>query len=419
MNRNKLVIPLFLAGCGLASQVGEAPAEKVTFRDDHVVLLDGKPFFPLGLYYAREAFEDPSGKLFEETKSYGFNTVNYFNGYKTVPAELDLAHRHGFVIWTRGYNGLAIDSDASAALLAEQVRATKDHPALLFWEVEDEPLLNKVDLEQVKRGQALVRQLDPHHPVLVVEWPKAVDRLGLWKEVGDIYGTDLYPIPRSRAYGGLPNKDITQMRDYLAAIRQERGDRPMMLVLQAWNWEPLNYGKSGYPTVAESRFMAYQGVIHGAKALFYYGQLHCSRPNSASALYSAATDPATQQAEFQKCLALNREFWQGHKSFFQELAQAADIFVLRDAAPEKRASLVDSAGKEAPVEMLTKQGTQRYILAVNASPTATSATFQIPQAMNEKEIHVRFENRSLKVEGGRFSDSFEPYGVHVYAESQK
>jgi hypothetical protein len=180
----------------------------------------------------------------------------------------------------------------------------------------------------------LVKREDPHHPMLVVEWPGAVNRFHLWKGIGDIFATDLYPIPRSRGYGRLPNHDITQMRDYLEALKQAHGDRPRMLVLQAWNWEPLNYGQSGYPTPAESRFMAYQAVIHGAKGIHYYGQVHCTRPNSASSLWSEAKDPKVNRQEFEKCQQLNRRFWDQHKPFFQELARASSIFGLREAEPK-------------------------------------------------------------------------------------
>ena len=392
-----------------------ARAADVTFRDDHVVLVGGKPFFPIGLYYNQEAFEDTSNARLAEIRAYGFNTLNYFKGYAIDRAEWDRAHQLGFMIWTRGYNGLAIGSDAAAAALTQQVQAGKDHPALLFWEFEDEPLLNKVDAGQARRGQAILKQLDSKHPTLIVEWPSAVERMAEWKDLGDIYAADLYPIPRERGYGKLPNKDITQLRDYLGVMRQARGDKPLMLVLQAWNWEPLKYGEHGYPTPAESRFMAYQSVIHGAKALFYYGQMHCTRPNSASSLFSAATDPATQQAEFAKCLELNRGFWERHRPFFQELGEAARIFALRDAKGPAGVKLSTTASG-GPIELLTKQhGSELYVLAVNASDKPARAMFQRPVGNKSQKMHVLFEKRQITLHDGGWADDFKPYGVHVYS----
>ncbi len=51
------------------------------------------------------------------------------------------------------------------------VTALRGHPALLFWELEDEPLGNGVSFEESRRGRELLKQLDPDHPILGVQWP--------------------------------------------------------------------------------------------------------------------------------------------------------------------------------------------------------------------------------------------------------
>jgi hypothetical protein len=407
----------------LAALLLAAPAladgSKVAFRDDHVVLVDSKPFFPIGLYYCYEEFEDPTGKLLAELKDYGFNTLGFYRwGTKDWRAEMDRAHAAGHKVWIRGHNGFAIDNAEIERAAHEQVRQTKDHPALLFWEFQDEPILNKVSVEGSRKGYELVKREDPDHPMLVVEWPGAANRFELWKGIGDVFATDLYPIPRERGYGRLGNHDITQMRDYIAALKKAHGDKPVMLVLQAWNWEPLNYGEKGYPTVRESRFMAYQAVIHGAVGLNYYGQVHCTKPNSASGLCSEAKDPATNKAEFEKCVALNTKFWAAHKPFFQELARASSIFTLRDAKREGQVMVVkqDPEATSTGIELRTKLADKDpYLLAVNASPKVRTATFRLPAGSKATELHVLFENRTVPVKGGEFADKFEPYDTHVYA----
>jgi len=238
----------------------------------------------------------------------------------------------------------------------------------------------------------------------------------LWKGIGDIFATDLYPIPRSRKYGPLPNHDITQMRDYIAAIRKAHGDRPVLLVLQGWAWDPLVDGEKGYPTPHESRFMAYQAVIHGVVGIHYYGQLHCSQPNSASALDGKAKDPKTRREEFEKCLRLNRLFWERHRGFFRELATATRIFTLRQAPPERRVTLAGWE-KGSTIEMLTKETDgQLYLLTANADTGPGRTIFRLPKGTTAREVHVLFENRKLRVrDNGTFTDDFKPYDVHVYA----
>jgi hypothetical protein len=395
-----------------------AQGGKVTFREDRSLLVDGRPFFPIGLYYCAEEVEDDSGRLLDELKKFGFNTLGYYRwGQPGWHRELDRIHRAGLKVWIRGHNGFALDNSDIEKAALDQIRQTRDHPALLFWEFQDEPLLNKVSIEGSRKGYQLVKREDPHHPMLVVEWPGAASRFHLWKGIGDIFATDLYPIPRERKYGPLPNHDITQMRDYLEALRKAHVDRPLLLVLQAWAWEPLKDGEHGYPTPQESQFMAYQSVIHGAKGLHYYGQLHCTRPNSAASLYSQAKDTSVNKAEFAKCQELNRRFWEKHRPFLQELAQASRIFVLADAKPESSPTLVNESSTRLNIEILAKESEKAtYLLTVNADARRCTASFRLPEAARRlSEVHVLFENRRIVVRDGLFSDGFDPYGVHVYA----
>ena len=407
-------IVLALVETEIANATRPHNTEPVTFRADHTFLVNGRPFFPLGLYYCAEEFEDPSGKLLQELKGYGFNTAGYYRyGNPSWREELDRAHRLGLKVWVRGHNGFALDTPAAEKAALDQVRNLREHPALLIWEFEDEPLYNKVSIAAARKGHALVKREDPHHPLLTVEWPGAVHRLAEWKGLGDVFAVDLYPIPRSRGYGRLPNKDITQMRDYLAALRAAHGEKPFLLVLQAWAWEPLKDGAKGYPTPHENRFMAYQAVIHGAKGLFYYGQLRCTRPNPAAALASASKEPQVQQTEFARCQELNRAFWTAHRPLFRELSQATALFVLEDA-PATR-TLVASPAVTALEGRTKQQGAHLYHLVVNASDQPQRVTYQLPPGVRAATIHVLFEGRTLPVANGTFTDEFRPYDVHVYA----
>src|SRR5204862_2521382 len=125
----------------------------------------------------------------------------------------------------------------------------------------------------------------------------------------------------------------------------------------------------------ESRFMAYQSVIHGATGLFYYGQFHCTKPNSASGIFSAAKDEKTQKEEFEKCQALNRRFWDQHRGFFHELNQASRIFVLPAAKPTERIT----ASEAMAIESATRKSAagDLYVLAVNADKKPRQTPFRL------------------------------------------
>jgi hypothetical protein len=387
---------------------------RVSFRSDQTVLVSGRPLFPIGIYYTNEEFEDSTGKGLEELRALGFNTLGYYRwGASHWQEELDRANKLGLKVWVRGINGFSADSPEIENRIRQQILELRNHPALLLWEYEDEPANNRVSVLNSLKGQAILKKLDPHHPALIVECPEATVWLPLWKGVGDVYAFDLYPIPAEFKYGSLPNHDITQIGDYMDLIRRTRGDSPMLAVLQAWSWDPLIYGQEGYPTPHQSRFMAYQAVIHGARGLLYYGQVHCSRPNPAANLFSQSRDPAQRRREFEECVRLNRWFWDQHRSFFRELSQAARIFVLRDAGESHRIiAWKDSDG----IESLTKRsGTDLYLLSVNAGGGERRTCFRLPKSAHISSMHVLFENRAIDVEEGVFYDTFSPYDTHVYS----
>jgi len=159
--------------------------------------------------------------------------------------------------------------------------------------------------------------------------------------------------------------------------------------------------------------MAYHSVVHGAKALLYYGQLHCTRPNSASGLWSEAKDEATQAKEFKQCQELNAWFWEQHRSVFAELKQAAKIFVL----PNKTEGAIKVTGGSTIESLAKEHRAQQYLLAVNADKAAVEVELEMPADVKVEEVHVLFENRKIAVRDRNAKDHFAGYGVHVYATS--
>jgi Cellulase (glycosyl hydrolase family 5) len=93
--------------------------------------------------------------------------------------------------------------DAQKEELRAYIRAVveryKDSPALLYWQVENEPFLGVYATEQcgvldtafLDEEIALVRSIDPSHKVLVTD----SGNLGLWQGAyrrGDVFGTSVY-----------------------------------------------------------------------------------------------------------------------------------------------------------------------------------------------------------------------------------
>lgn len=176
------------------------------------------------------------------------------------------------------------------------VTALRDHPALLFWETEDEPTFAwkepgklRVTPEQIVQTARLVRSADPRHPLYLNHSPThLVATLRRYVEGSDLIATDIYPvIPRGiremfalwpdGRQGDLLNDTLSQVGPYVDKMRLVAGpDRAVLMVLQAFAWEQLREAKRNpahvlYPTREQLRFMAWQAVVHGVNGLLWWG----------------------------------------------------------------------------------------------------------------------------------------------------
>jgi hypothetical protein len=144
--------------------------KKVSFRDDRVMLIDGKPFFPIGTY------RDPSDRTddFTGIRQAGFNITHSYDfehdgaTIAKARAYLDAAQAAGVKVFMGIPRERFFARDWNA--IQQWVAALMDHPALLVWYLMDEP-----ELGQWKLTPSLLRQLkdtvkavDPFHPTAVV-----------------------------------------------------------------------------------------------------------------------------------------------------------------------------------------------------------------------------------------------------------
>ena len=73
---------------------------------------------------------------------------------------------------------------------------------------------------------------------------------------------------------------------------------------------------------------------------------------------------------------------------------------------------VNSINAAVPIDLMVKNyAGATYIFTVAMRDGATTATFTVPSG---DQVEVLGENRMMTVNGGKFSDSFKPYGVHLY-----
>lgn len=239
-------------------------ARKVDFDGYGRTLVDGKPFFPLGLY--AEATD------VSELDTYCEGPFNCILPYGLPPKRtaLDPYQAKGLKVIVcisdfTGFRGSKLKGRFDErAYVARYLSAMKDHPALLAWYLADE--LDVAKIPDLRERKMQVHQEDQHHPTYVVfDNP---DRPTDFVEGYDVIGMDPYPIGNA----GTMLSTLGTCSTYPeAATRGMFGFRAMWQVPQAFNWTWFRSWaeKEGahMPTLAELRNMNWQAIASGANGL--------------------------------------------------------------------------------------------------------------------------------------------------------
>ncbi len=230
-------------------------------------IVNGEPFFPLGLYDGPAKPEDLA--VMAEA---GFNCVMPYGSYggslQDMRERLDRAEAVGmkmifsikdFYAGTQWFPGSVAGWTDEDAMTEGVVTAMRDHPALLAWYLNDELPVEYVP--RLRERYEKVRALDPDHPCWSVLYQ--VGQMGEYVGTADVLGSDPYPVGRAplSMAGDWTRRTVSAMG----------GSGSVWQVPQAHDW--ANYAKEEErrpPTLDDLRCMTYQCLAEGAMGLIYY-----------------------------------------------------------------------------------------------------------------------------------------------------
>ena len=253
-----------------------------------------------------------------------------------------------------------LDGRMSREHFSEHIETLKNHPALLCWYVYDEPSGERFAEADARYG--LARRLDPAHPALINYLSNKLE-----DHTGDIYSTDVYPIPHS-----TPMAAINAVARMKAAADKE--SKPVWMWLQGTGYA---YWMDREPSPRELSCMAYASLIAGARGIYYFAQI-----------------PRTKE-----CFAEMR-------ALCVEIEALTSPLCSLDSAPELTC---DQSGILA--KAYAGDGAL-WALAVNAQAAPCQAQLRLPGATGK--VEVLFEGREIKLARSLWQDSFGPYERHVY-----
>lgn len=356
--------------------------------DEHRrLLVDGRPFFPLGMYFTAVKEQD--------LKIYGDSKFNCLMPYGSPTREqMDLVQRYGLKViysikdWYAGssYCPKSIRDEADEEpLVRARVRQFRDHPALLAWYLNDELSLKYVP--RLEAHQRWVAEEDPDHPTWSVLYQ--VHDVAGYLRTFDVIGTDPYPIGR---------KPASMAADWTAeTFRHVAQSRPMWQVPQAHNWD--NYAKDSKqrntnhtPTFDEKRSMAWQCICEGATGLVFYSWYDVQRNPDVSF--------ATQWADLKQIAA--------------EIDRMTTVLLSTDSVPSivAHGQAADTAAPKWLHWIARNHSGKLWIAAVNDGDGEGEVSFSLPSP--SRSIRVAGENREIRPDGKAFRDSLRPLAVHLY-----
>lgn len=324
----------------------------------------------------------------------GFNllvpNISSTGSRDAVRASLDRAQELGLYImeWNNAwvYQKGESAGEAREHALRTMAENVGDHPAFLGI-MCDEALWNGVPASDVMHAYRTMRRLMPTHLFWQNQAPRnTIEDLARYCRAADVSGMDIYPV-EGASHSDLPNKTLSVVGDEIDKNHQTvHGRKPIWAILQGFGWsvwekDPLRHKRA--PTWAETRFMAYDAILHGSTGIIYWGASYEDR---------------------------NSDIWDSLRRMATELKELTPALVSPDVV-----SIAAESADGAVIATGRRVGGKLWVLAVNERDAEVEAKLHLPGGVESldrwREVGDRFP-----VRGAELTDSFGPYGVHVYRQ---
>jgi hypothetical protein len=411
----RVALALLVAAALLASAAAAAQAGTTSATASGTFLLDGKPTFPIVLSNPPPlGTKTPSGSdALTEFAAAGVSFLRVGpNGVAWTDAQLadvqswdSAAAAHGLHTWVNLRElARAQPGTSGAAMLTKVVTTVAADSGLGLWKGADEPWWSHWTPDLLQYAYCLATShglpawcqgtapLDRSHLLVTVEAPRGLaSDLAPYSPVTDTHGVDIYPV----TYGTV-NPDLHQVGTWTQTLDSITPDHQVWTTLQICASGSGTASAFVLPTRTQERYMIYDAIINGARALAFFGG-HATNCWNAS-------DTAHQW---------NWTFWNGVlKSLLLEIGSHGKLYpalLAPDAASDHALTASD-----ATTEVLQRHvGSTTWVMAARSGTGKATVTIRgLPTGATKAS--VLGEGRSVTLHSGTLSDSFSQWGVHVY-----
>jgi hypothetical protein len=403
------VTRLLLVLVAIVAAASPASAATTALDRHGTVLLDGRRIFPIVLA------KGPPSQGFPEVAAAG---VNFVKVGPVAPwndadlAEVIAANRaaaaHGLHTWINLSSfSAATPWSFEEGLLRRVIRtleADSSGRAIGMWKGADEPWRFFVQPSRLRFAYCLGtgrglrtwcagrRAFDTDHLWVTVQAPRGgIPRLMRYSGVTDIHGVNRYPIAI-----GDPDPDLDDVGRWTNRLHWATPNRAIWTTLQiCWLWSYDAFGNFALPTREQQRFMVYDAIVNGARALAFYGGNNPKCWGSADAargwnwsFWDAVLEPLVREIGAASPLA-------------PALVQPDSTRWLRTSDPTTQAI----SRRGAPGEL--------WVIATRGGEDSEAVTISgLPRWATRADVYA--EARSVEAPTGTLTDTFGRWDVHVY-----
>ena len=370
--------------------IGDAPTTpKVSLRDDGIVLIGGKPFFPIGLYAVckREFNGKDFDVAFKGLKDAGFNLAHtYGNSY--APDFLAAAAKYDIKLW--------VEARFPDRRLIDVGR---HNPSIIAWYLGDDTSDHIMPELEADYDEA-VKAVDPTR--ITVQADPILGSAGISRYADYVTATDglmpeIYPVRNKE--GDETDRTcvavtIRDMKQFAEDVRLHGDGKPRTC------WAILQYfkGWSGwqhFPTREQLFATTFAAVIHGAHGVTWY-------------TYGGFGD--------NEGVTTTPERWRNICDLATRLSALSPVLVERTPQQPPVPTVLagpksDPLGGPSVTCLLKHHDGWNYLLAVNAAPEPVTAQLTTEGA---DSVSVFCESRTCAATGNCITDDFAPFAVHIY-----
>ena len=371
----------------------------VTMRDDGMTLIDGKPFFPIGMACAVKCDHNDNSfdKLFSMFEEAGMNFARHFSGF-TLRSDIAMeyinaAEKHGIKLYIAGGLGA---NDCNIKTLAENI-AFQRHLPNVAWDTGDDTA-DRVKPDQMRQRYNAIKAVDPYRITTQADsiGSFACTRYRPYALYSDNFSPEIYPL-----HDPQPNADDIAVPIFISSMKK---------IKEAWRvtgcsvrncWPLIGYfyncgDTDRLPTTEQLRAMTYQCIIHGAHGVIWYR-------------YAGYRENGPRGF-------LPNE-WEVVANLSKELRGIYDVLCARAAKEQPTVTVLsgekqDQLGNDSVSALLKDCGGKRWLFTGSSVRTSVQASFTLPAGA--KKVTDYFENRPVKIANGTITETFAPLGVHVY-----